>query len=157
MSDIVGLVASIAICFAAAGIGGYATSRSLRDWYVALPKPSWNPPDRVFGPVWTVLYAAMAIAAWLVWRVRDERDVSVALAWFAVQLALNVLWSVVFFGARRPSGGVAVITLLWLAIVATIVAFAPLSPTAALLLAPYLAWVTFASLLNLAIARLRPS
>jgi tryptophan-rich sensory protein len=157
VNDVLGLVASIAICFAAAGIGGYATSRSLRDWYVALPKPSWNPPNRVFGPVWTVLYAAMAIAAWLVWRVRDDHDVSVALAWFGVQLVLNVLWSVVFFGARRPAGGVVVIALLWLAIVATILAFAPLSLPAALLLVPYLAWVTFASLLNLAIARLRPA
>jgi tryptophan-rich sensory protein len=157
VNDVLGLVASIAICFAAAGIGGYATSRSLRDWYVALPKPWWNPPNRVFGPVWTVLYAAMAIAAWLVWRVRDDHDVSVALAWFGVQLVLNVLWSVVFFGARRPAGGVVVIALLWLAIVATILAFAPLSLPAALLLVPYLAWVTFASLLNLAIARLRPA
>ena len=153
MSDILGLVASIAICFVAAGIGGFATSRSLRDWYLTLPKPAWNPPNRVFGPVWTVLYGAMAIAAWLVWRVRDERDVSVALAWFGVQLALNVLWSVVFFGLRQPAGGVLVIVLLWMAILATIIAFAPLSLPAALLLVPYLMWVTFASLLNAAIAR----
>lgn len=152
MTDIIGLVVAIAVCLAAAGIGGYATTRSLRDWYVTLPKPSWNPPNGVFGPVWTVLYLAMAVAAWLVWRARDERDVVPALAWFAVQLALNVAWSVSFFGLRSPRAGLVVIVLLWLAILAMIVAFAPISTLAALVLVPYLAWVTFATALNGAIA-----
>ena len=152
MTDVLGLVVAIAVCFAAAGIGGYATARSLRDWYVALPKPSWNPPNAVFGPVWTVLYLAMAVAAWLVWRARDERDVVPALAWFGVQLALNVAWSISFFGLRSPRAGVVVIVLLWFAILGTIVAFAPISMPAALVLVPYLAWVTFATALNGAIA-----
>ena len=152
MTDVLGLVVAIAVCFAAAGIGGYATTRSLRDWYVALPKPSWNPPNAVFGPVWTVLYLAMAVAAWLVWRARDERDVVPALAWFALQLVLNVAWSVSFFGLRSPRAGVVVIVLLWFAIVGTILAFAPISMPAALVLVPYLAWVTFATALNGAVA-----
>ncbi|HEY6959946.1 MAG TPA: TspO/MBR family protein [Candidatus Limnocylindria bacterium] len=148
MNDIVALVIAFVVCFGAAGIGGFATSRSLRDWYARLPKPSWNPPNWVFGPVWTVLYALMAIAAWLVWRVRDEHDVQIALVWFAAQLVLNVAWSVAFFGLRSPESGLIVIVLLWWAIAGTIVSFAPLSLVAALLLAPYLAWVTFASALN---------
>ena len=157
MNDIIALVVAVAICFAAAGVGGYATTRSLRDWYLALPKPSWNPPNWVFGPVWTVLYLAMAVAAWLVWRVRDERDVAAALVWFAAQLVLNVAWSVVFFGLRAPKGGLAVIVALWLAIVGTILAFAPISTPAAAILAPYLLWVTFATALNGAIVRTSPS
>lgn len=156
MTDLVALAVAVAICFGAAAVGGYATTRSLRDWYVALPKPSWNPPNWVFGPVWTVLYLAMAVAAWLVWRARDERDVAPALAWFAVQLALNVAWSVAFFGLRAPQAGLAVIIGLWLAILGTIVAFAPISTPAAAILVPYLLWVTFATALNGAIVRTPP-
>ena len=153
MDALVGIVVAFALCFAAAAIGGYATSRSLRDWYVELPKPSWNPPNAIFGPVWTVLYALMAIAAWLVWRTRDQGDVGAALVLFAAQLALNVMWSVVFFGLRRPAAAALVIALLWLAIAATIYAFAVHAALAALLLLPYLAWVSFATALNVAIAR----
>ena len=151
MNDLIALVVAAAVCLAAAAIGAYATVRSLRDWYVALPKPSWNPPNSVFGPVWTVLYLAMAVAAWLVWRVRDSFDVLPALAWFTVQLVLNVLWSVSFFGLRSPLAGLVVIVLLWCAILATILAFAPTSLLAAAVLVPYLAWVTFAAALNAAI------
>jgi translocator protein len=156
MNDLVALVVAVAICSAAAAVGGYATTRSLRDWYVALPKPSWNPPNWVFGPVWTVLYLAMAVAAWLVWRARDERDVTPALVWFAAQLVLNVAWSVAFFGLRAPRAGLAVIVALWLAILGTIAAFAPISMAAASILVPYLLWVTFATALNGAIARTPP-
>lgn len=152
MSDIASLVIALAACFGAAGIGGLATSRGLRDWYPRLAKPSWNPPDRVFGPVWTVLYVLMAVAVWLVWRVRDEHDVTIALLWFTAQLALNVGWSVAFFGLRSPVGGLLVIVMLWWCIAATIFAFAPLSAPAAAMLVPYLAWVTFAAALNGAIA-----
>ena len=148
MDDLIALIVAFVVCFAAAGIGGVATSRSLRDWYARLPKPSWDPPDRVFGPVWTTLYALMAIAAWLAWRARDEHDVQIALAWFGAQLVLNVAWSVAFFGLRSPAGGLVVIVVLWWAIAGTIVSFAPLSLVAALLLVPYLAWVTFAAVLN---------
>lgn len=151
MNDLVALGIALVACFVAAAIGGLATSRSLRDWYVQLPKPSWNPPNWIFGPVWTVLYALMAVAAWLVWRVRDERDVQIALTWFGAQLVLNVAWSVAFFGLRSPVGGLAVIVVLWWAIAGTIVAFAPIALVAALILVPYLAWVTFATVLNGAI------
>ncbi len=152
MNEGVALAVALAACFSAAGIGGLATSRGLRDWYSRLPKPSWNPPNWVFGPVWSALYLLMAIAVWLVWRVRDEQDVSGALLWFAAQLALNVGWSVAFFALRSPVGGLLVIVALWWCIAATIFAFAPLSVLAAWLLVPYLAWVTFATVLNGAIA-----
>jgi benzodiazapine receptor len=153
MNDLIALVVVILCCVGAAAIGGYATTRSLRDWYLGLPKPSWNPPNAVFGPVWTVLYLAMAIADWLVWRVRDESDITLAQTLFVVQLVLNVLWSVAFFGFRSPLAGLVVIALLWLAILATIVAFSQVSVLAAAILVPYLLWVTFASFLNAAILR----
>jgi translocator protein len=153
MNDVVALVIALLCCFGAAAIGGYATTRSLRTWYLALPKPSWNPPNAVFGPVWTVLYLAMAIAVWIVWRARDEHDVALAVACFAAQLVLNVLWSVAFFGLRSPLAGLAVIVALWLAIVATIVAFSQISMLGAAILVPYLLWVTFATALNGAILR----
>jgi tryptophan-rich sensory protein len=151
MSDLIALVASIAVCFAAAAIGSLATFRSLRGWYVRLAKPSWNPPNGVFGPVWTLLYVLMAVSVWLVWRARDDGDITVALVWFATQLWLNVLWSLVFFGLRSPIAGLVEIAVLWGSILGTIVAFAPHSLAAALLLVPYLAWVSFATVLNAAI------
>ena len=148
------LAFAAAMCFTAAALGSWATVPELRAWYPALRKPRWNPPNRVFGPVWTVLYLAMAIAAWLVWRTGAE--VSAALVVFAVQLALNVAWSFVFFRARNPTAAFAVIIALWLAIAATIVIFWPIDAIAAELLVPYLGWVTFASFLNGAIAHLNP-
>lgn len=152
MNELPALAVALAACFSAAGVGGLATSRSLKDWYVRLPKPSWNPPSWVFGPVWTVLYLIMGIAVWLVWIERGGQDIGAALVWFAAQLALNVLWSIAFFGLRSPVGGLVVIVALWWAIAATIFVFAPISPVAAALLVPYLAWVTFATVLNGAIA-----
>lgn len=156
MTDLAALVVFVAICLLAAAIGGAVTVASVRTWYPTLRKPSWNPPARAFGPVWTVLYLLMAFAAWLVWRARDTTDVGPALAIFGLQLVLNVLWSVLFFGLRRPGPAVAEIAVLWLAIAGTILAFWPLDQTAALLLLPYLAWVSFASMLNLSIYRLNP-
>jgi benzodiazapine receptor len=135
-----GLLGFVLICVLAATVGGAATVASVRTWYPTLRKPSWNPPARLFGPVWSVLYLMMAVAAWLVWRTRDALDVRSALAIFGLQLLLNVLWSVVFFGMRRPGLGLVDIALLWLAIVATTVSFWSHDPTAALLLLPYLAW-----------------
>jgi len=149
------LAIAVGVCFGAAALGSWATVRGLREWYPALRKPSWNPPNAVFGPVWTVLYLTMAVAVWLVWR--SGGDVTVAVGLFAVQLALNVAWSVVFFGRRNLRGGFAVIVGLWLAIAATLVVFASIDTLAGALFVPYLAWVTFASLLNGAIARINPS
>ncbi len=153
MTDALGLLAAVLICALAASIGGVAAAASVRTWYPTLRKPPWNPPARVFGPVWSVLYLMMAVAAWLVWRTHDATDVALALGLFAVQLALNVLWSVVFFGLRRPGGALLDIGLLWIAILGTAVVFWPIDRIGAVLLLPYLAWVTFAAALNGSIFR----
>lgn len=146
-----GLVVALLVVFAAAAVGGSATSSSVGDWYQALRKPSFNPPGWVFGPVWTALYAMMAVAAWLVWLRRGLADAQLPLALFGLQLALNMAWSVLFFGLRSPGLAVADIGLLWAAIAGTLVAFWRVSVPAGVLLLPYLAWVSFAALLNYAI------
>jgi benzodiazapine receptor len=155
MNDWLALGLAIGVCFGAAAVGSWATVRGLREWYPSLRKPSWNPPNGVFGPVWSALYLAMAIAVWLVWR--SGTDVALPVGLFAVQLALNVSWSVVFFGQRNLMGAAVVIVGLWLAIAATLVVFWSIDPVAGALFVPYLAWVTFASFLNGAIARLNPA
>lgn len=148
------LAVFILVCFGAAGIGSWFTTPALGSWYAELRKPAWNPPGWIFGPVWTVLYLLMAIAAWLVWRKAGFGAGRTALVLFAVQLVLNVAWSALFFGQHNPGAAFVDIVLLWLAIAATAAAFRPFSPAATWLLAPYLAWVTFASALNFAIWRL---
>ena len=151
---LVGLLVAIVVCFAAAGIGSLATVGAIPTWYAALPKPSWNPPNWIFGPVWSLLYLMMAVAAWLVWRAAGWPGARLALGLFAIQLVLNVGWSVVFFGLHRPGWALGEIVVLWCAILATLLLFRPISPVAALLLVPYLLWVTFASALNFAVWRL---
>jgi tryptophan-rich sensory protein len=142
-------VGSLALVLAVAVVGGAATASSVGDWYDGLAKAPWNPPSWLFGPAWTVLYVLMAVAAWLVAREGvDEHDVRVALVLYGVQLALNLAWSLVFFGLRRPGFALVVIVALLVAIAATAVAFHAVSPAAAWLLAPYLAWVAFAATLN---------
>jgi len=148
MRDWAVLAGFLVLCFAVAGVGGMWTASSVGPWYQALQKPPFNPPGWVFGPVWTVLYAMMAVAAWLVWRKAGFAGAAVPLAVFAVQLALNLAWSGLFFGLRQLGWAFADIVLLWFAIAATIAAFACVSAPAAWLIAPYLAWVSFASLLN---------
>jgi benzodiazapine receptor len=145
--DLAGLAVSIVAVVIVAGWGGVVTDTGPDSWYAGLEQPSWNPPDWLFGPVWSVLYLAMAVAAWLVWR----QGLHAPLAVYAVQLALNLAWTLVFFGAESAWGGVVVIGALWLAIVATIAAFRPV-PVAAALLVPYLGWVTYAAALTVAIA-----
>ena len=152
--DLIALATSLAACFAVAGLGGYWTSLGLGPWYDGLRKPWWTAPDWLFGPVWTLLYASMAIAAWLVWRKRGLAGIGVPLSLFALQLALNLAWSGIFFALRRPGLAFGEILLLWAAILATLLAFGRVSPGAAGLFAPYLAWVTFAAALNFAIWRL---
>ena len=137
-------------------LGSIPTARSIPTWYRGLAKPRWNPPDGVFGPVWTTLDALMGLALVLVRRQPRSRSTDGAQATFALQLALNLAWSFVFFGSRNLRGALAVIGALWIAIVATIAAFWRVQPAAALLLVPYLAWVSFASLLNAEIARRNP-
>lgn len=152
--DWLALVGFFALCFAAAAVGVWLTGDAIESWYAGLAKPGFNPPNWVFGPAWTVLYSMMAVAAWLVWRERGRRDVTVTLGLFALQLALNAAWSGIFFGMRNPSAALIEIAVLWLAIAATLVAFYKVRPVAGYLLAPYLAWVTFASALNFEIWRL---
>lgn len=142
-------------CLGTAALGAAWTNLSIGDWYVTLKKPSWNPPNWVFGPVWTTLYIGMAIAAWLIWRARG-RDRWLPLFLFGVQLVLNAAWSPLFFGLRNPGMALADVILLWSAIVATIVAFWRVSASAAALLLPYLAWVSFATALNWAIWSMNP-
>ena len=150
----IGLAVSLAVCFGAAGFGSMLTTPSIGQWYATLAKPAWTPPNWVFGPVWSLLYLAMAVAAWLVWRRVGFPHASSALNLFAVQLVLNICWSAIFFGAHRPGLAFAEILLLWLAILATMVAFRPLSRAAAWLLVPYLFWVAYAAVLNFSIWRL---
>jgi benzodiazapine receptor len=152
--DLVALVVSITICFSAAGIGGWLTSQSIGGWYRTLVKPSFAPPDWLFGPAWTLLYLLMAIAAWLVWRRRMEQTVQMPLAIFGGQLLLNVAWSGIFFTLQSPGFAAIEVVALWLAIAATIMAFRRVSTLAAALLVPYLAWVSFATALNIAFWRL---
>ncbi len=146
--QIIGIVIAILVCFSAAGLGGMATTAGLKDWYPALEKPAWNPPDWIFGPVWTVLYLMMAISVWMIWRqVGFERGKKPLLI-FAVQLVLNTFWSLLFFGMRQPGWAFAEIILLWLAIGLTIALFAKHSKPAAILMMPYWMWVSFAAVLN---------
>lgn len=148
----IALVVAVGVSLLAGAIGSVFTTSSVSLWYPTLVKPALNPPSWVFGPVWTVLYVLMGIAAFLVWRQGWERgDIKDALKIFALQLVLNVTWSVVFFGLLNPFLALINIVLLWCAILWTIVAFSHISRPAAWLLAPYLAWVTFATYLNAAI------
>jgi len=152
--EIAALVLFVGLCLGVGALGAAVTATSVKTWYAALAKPSFNPPNAVFGPVWTVLYVMMAIAAWRVWRVTDRETARVPLALFALQLALNLCWSVAFFGLERIGPAVAVVVLLELAVVATALAFRPIDRIAAWLLVPYVLWVGFATVLNIAIWRL---
>jgi tryptophan-rich sensory protein len=154
--DVAALSAWVLVCFAASAVGAIAVGRTLDTWYVALRKPAWNPPNWVFAPVWTSLYTAMAVSAWLVWRRRREqpRESGIALSWFGIQLVLNAAWSWIFFAWRQPGWGFAEVVVLWIAIVVTIARSWRVSRPSAALLLPYLAWVSFASALNGEIWRL---
>ena len=149
--DSFGLVSAIVISQLVGAIGSLFTAQAIPTWYATLAKPALNPPAWVFGPVWTTLYVLMGVAAFLVWRKGwARREGKIALAVFVGQLLLNTLWSVLFFVLHSPGGALIEIVLLWGAIVATIIAFAKISKLAAWLLAPYLAWVSFAIYLNYA-------
>ncbi len=152
--QVLALAVFLAACYAAAVLGGFFTPGGTGGWYASLRKPSFNPPGWLFGPVWTVLYACMAVAGWLIWRRRGLRAGAGPLAAFAVQLLLNAAWSPVFFGLRAPGPAFGVLVALWLAIVVTAAWFFRVSRPAGLLLLPYLAWVTFAGALNFQIWRL---
>ncbi|MEZ4732751.1 MAG: TspO/MBR family protein [Caldilineaceae bacterium] len=156
------LAVALVVPFIAAAIGNRATNSSLSGWYRRLRKPTWNPPAWVFGPVWTTLYLLMGVASWLVWRqgqlsaeeetIHDRKaareEVRGALTVYGIQLGLNALWSVLFFGARRVDLALMEVATLWSTMLVTLNRFYRIHPLAGLLLVPYQLWVTFATLLN---------
>ncbi|GAB4547784.1 MAG: tryptophan-rich sensory protein [Anaerolineae bacterium] len=155
VKQIAGLIGWLAISFIASAIGAVGSLQA-GSFYTQLARPAWAPSPSVFGPVWTVLYALMGIAAWLVWRSGEDRSARLALSLFVVQLAVNALWSWLFF--RWYKGGLAFfdIVLLWMLVVVTLVAFWRIRPLAGSLLIPYLVWVSFAAVLNYSLWRLNP-
>ena len=150
-----GLILWVLVSLAAGGVGALAT-RDARDFYAALVKPSWAPPGSLFGPVWTVLYLLMGVAAWLVWRRAGWSGARGALTLFVVQLVVNAAWSWIFFAWRHGPLALADIVVLLALIVATMIAFARVDGRAAALLLPYLGWVTFATALTYSIWRSNP-
>ena len=144
-------MSSLVLCFAIAYAGSAVTLPSINTWYPTLAKPFFNPPNYVFGPVWTILYFLMAVSLALIWSAPKKKHTKQAIQYFMTQLALNFLWSLVFFGFHLPLFALFVILFLWAAIFKSILQFLSISQTAAFLMIPYLIWVSFATILNLAI------
>jgi len=147
----IGFISWLGLCFTVAMLGGLFMPG---EWYTQLKKPPWNPPNWIFGPVWTVLYVIMAVSAWMVWKNGRFKIQRLPLTLFLVQLFFNSLWSPIFFGLHNPLLALADILLLWSTLVGTLVVFWKVDVMAALLLVPYGAWVTFAAVLNFTIWRL---
>ena len=157
VKNALGIIAAILICQLAGVIGSVFTASSVTTWYTTLAKPAFNPPSWVFGPVWTELYTMMGVAAWLVWQKGPGNPVvRTALVVFGCQLVLNAVWSMVFFGLRSPGAAFVEIIILWAAILLSVILFFRVSSAAGILLLPYIAWVSFAAVLNFAIWRLNP-
>lgn len=154
MNDVVSLLGFLAAAALTATAGGLFRPG---DWYERLRKPPWRPPNWLFGPVWAVLYVMIAVSGWLVFTEAGVSGAMTPLLVYFVHLGLNWLWSAVFFGLRRPDLAFVEIVFLWMSIVLTMILFYPISPLAAYLLAPYLAWASFAAVLNLEIWRLNKS
>jgi tryptophan-rich sensory protein len=150
-AEVVKLIICCSVPLAIGFAGSFFTANSM-DWYQTLAKPAFNPPSWVFAPVWTVLYLLMGISAFLVWRKEPANAaVKVALSCFILQLVFNALWTPIFFGAKQPLIAFGDIVLLWLAIAATIICFHRINKLSAILLVPYIVWVSFAAVLNAAI------
>jgi translocator protein len=151
------LIISIVIVFLAGAVGTVYTLKEITTWYVSLAKPSWTPPNWAFGPIWSTLYVLMGISLFLVWREGlDRKDVRIAILVFAVQLVLNVVWSLVFFATHNIFGGLVLVILLWISILVNIIVFYRISKPAGLILIPYLIWVSIASYLNYSVFLLNP-
>lgn len=148
------LLAWFGLCFAVAGIGGSWTASEIPGWYRTLTRPAISPPNWIFGPVWTLLYAMMAVAAWLVWQSPASPQRNCGLILFLVQLALNLAWSFLFFRCHAIGAALAEVVVLWAAIGATTLVFGRTAPFAAWLMALYWAWVSFAAVLNASFWRL---
>ncbi len=153
--QVAGLIFWLILSFIAAAAGA-AASVNAAGFYAALDRPAWAPPSWLFGPVWTVLYVLIAVAAWLVWRERDSRQVKPALFLMIIQLAANALWTWIFFAWRQGGWALAEIIVLWILIVATMVAFWRTRAVAGALFLPYLAWVTFATALTYSLWQRNP-
>ena len=154
--ELIGLGGWGVLTFAAAAAGALASARA-GSFYGQLERPSWAPPSWLFSPVWTALYVLMAIAVWLVWRERGFAGARTALLFYIVQLVANALWTWLFFAWRQGGAAFAEILLLWVLILATIISFWRIRRLGAVLLLPYLAWVTFAAALTLAVWRMNPA
>ena len=152
--DICGLAFWVALSLGVSTIGGAITRASVSDWYQGLAKPSFTPPDWAFTAVWISLFLLMGVSAWLVWRLTGLAYGAIPLACFTAQLALNLAWSILFFGFRSVGWALIEIVILWIVVLMTTVAFYRVSPPAGLLLAPYLLWLSFAIALNASIWRL---
>jgi tryptophan-rich sensory protein len=151
-SNWIKLIVAIVVCELAGAIGSIFTVSSVNSWYRTLTKPALNPPAWVFGPVWTSLYALMGIAAFIVWRKGlENKKVRKGLMIFGVQLILNAIWSIIFFGMHNPGLALVDIILLWVFVLWTIVAFYKISRTSVYFLVPYIMWISFAMYLNYAI------
>lgn len=143
------LIVSILIVFLAGAVGTVFTLKEITTWYVNIPKPSWTPPNWAFGPIWSTLYVLMGVSLFLIWREGlNRKDVKIGIGVFAVQLILNVVWSLVFFGSHNIAGGLVMVILLWISILINIVVFYRISKPAGIILIPYLIWVTIAGYLN---------
>ena len=153
MNNIFKLVISIVMCLSAGFIGSFFTMKNIPTWYASLNKPTFNPPDWLFGPVWTFLYILMGISFFLIWKTESDGK-TFAVAFFIVQLIMNSLWSFLFFGMKNPSFAFIEIIVLWVFILICIITFNKISPLASYLLIPYLLWVSFASVLNYSIVKL---
>ena len=147
------LVVSLLLSLSAGFFGSFFTTPNIASWYAFLNKPFFSPPNWLFGPVWTLLFILMGISFYLVWR-KNERGSGWALLFFIFHLAINILWSAVFFGSRNPGGAVIVIGVLWLMIISLMFWFWRFNKIASWLLLPYLLWVSFASILNIAVWQL---
>jgi len=151
-NKILKLVVSILVCQAAGLVGSLFTSPAISSWYATIQKPSFNPPNWVFAPVWTLLFLLMGVSLYLVWsKGLGDKKTKIAVFIFAFQLLLNILWSILFFGLQSPLYAFIEIIILWLAILFTIISFYKISKPAAYLLLPYILWVSFASILNFSI------
>jgi len=156
-NDLFRLILSIIICQMAGIIGSALTAGSLAEWYPTLTKPSFTPPGSTIGLIWIILFTLMGVSLFLVWREYPENPAArTALLFFAAQLIVNVLWNVAFFTLRSPASGLLVIAVLWILILITILKFWPINKTAALLLVPYIIWVSVAAYLNYSLWRLNP-
>jgi tryptophan-rich sensory protein len=145
------LIISLSLPFLAGFIGSYSTTPSIPTWYAGLNKPSFNPPNWLFGPVWTLLYILIGFSFYLVWNKKTKKDKSQAYYYYFAQLILNSMWSIVFFGMKEIGYALIVISILWFLILKTVLFFKKINKTASKLLIPYILWVSFAAILNFSI------